>query len=434
MLPNSIRRAQRGFAKAACAALMVAPMAALPAALPAAHAGEAPAFTSSWGAALMARAGKGAIPAEEFRKVTLRQTVRLSLGGAALRVRISNLNGMEALVIGAASVGMATDPGGGLLGAGGARALLFGGAAGVVVPAGTETVSDALDLPVARGDDIAVSLYVESGPAQQSVHLAAHATQFIAPGDQTGRTALADARPLSSWFQLSGVDVLPAARAGVLVAIGDSITDGSGSTRDRNERWTDYLVRRMQQEPAVQVGVINAGIGGNRMLHDDTGPRLLARFEHDVLDRPGVTHALVLISVNDLGRLHRGSAETPATREAMLADLQAGWRALVGQAHARGVCVIAGTLTPYGASTLYKPAPFNEADRQSINQWLRSSDMVDGVADFDAAVRDQSAPDRLRAEFDSGDHLHLSPAGYRAMATAVPIDRLAACHPRSLTK
>ena len=214
----------------------------------------------------------------------------------------------------------------------------------------------------------------------------------------------------------------------MLVAIGDSITDGSGSTRDQNERWTDFLVRRLQQEKGLQLGVINAGIGGNRMLHDDSGPQLLARFDRDVLERPGVTHALVLVGVNDLGRLHRGSAETADTRRAMLADLQAGWRELVRKAHALGVCVIAGTLTPYGASTLYKPEPFNEADRQSMNQWLRSADNVD------AAVRDQSAPDRSRAEFDSGDHLHLSPAGYRAMAAAVAVDRLTACNPRSLAK
>jgi lysophospholipase L1-like esterase len=402
--------------------------------LPAAHAVEPQPFISSWGAALMPRVGKGAIPADEFRQVTLRQTVRLSLGGPALQVRVSNLHGKEALVIGAATVAAAANPGSDQLGPRPVKALLFDGAPRVVVPPGTEKLSDALDWAAARGDDVAISMYVESGPAQQSVHLAAHATQFIAPGDQTGRLALEGARPLTSWFQLGGVEVQAPARAGVLVAIGDSITDGSGSTTDKNERWTDFLVRRLQREHGPELAVINAGIGGNRMLHDDIGPHLLARFDHDVLDRPGVTHALVLVGVNDLGRLHRGTAETAESRQAMLADLQAGWRELVRRAHARGVCVIAGTLTPYGASTLYKPAPFNEADRQSMNQWLRTADNIDGVADFDAAVRDPSAPDRLRAEFDSGDHLHLSPAGYSAMAAAVPADRLAGCTPRSAAK
>jgi lysophospholipase L1-like esterase len=412
--------------RALCAVLL--------AAIPAAHALEPQSFISSWGAALMPRTGKGAIPADEFRQVTLRQTVRLSLGGSALRVRISNLHGKEALVIGAATLGTAAMPGRDQLGARPVKALLFDGASKVVVPAGTEKTSDALDWAAPRGDDVAISIYVESGPAQQSVHLAAHSTQFIAPGDQTGRIELVGARPLTSWFQLGGVEVQPAARAGVLVAIGDSITDGSGSTRDQNERWTDFLARRLQREHGPQLAVINAGIGGNRMLHDDIGPQLLARFDHDVLDRPGVTHALVLIGVNDLGRLHRSTTETAETRQAMLNDLQAGWRELVRKAHARGVCVIAGTMTPYGASTLYNPAPFNEADRQSMNAWLRTADNIDGVADFDAAVRDPSTPERLRAEFDSGDHLHLSPAGYGAMAAAVPVGLLAACHPSSPAK
>jgi lysophospholipase L1-like esterase len=163
------------------------------------------------------------------------------------------------------------------------------------------------------------------------------------------------------------------------------------------------------------------------MLREGNGPSLLARFERDVLERPGVTHALVLIGVNDLGRLHKSGQETPQARQAMLDEMQAGWRKLASQAHARGVCLFAGTLTPYGASRLYRPGPGNEADRQSLNAWLRGADFLDGVADFDAAVRDPAAPDRLQSAFDSGDGLHLSPAGYRAMAGAVPVDRLGSC-------
>jgi lysophospholipase L1-like esterase len=224
---------------------------------------------------------------------------------------------------------------------------------------------------------------------------------------------------------VAGIEVLPAAPpAAVLAAIGDSITDGSGAGLDLDERWTDFLQRRLRAEGAPAVAVINAGIGGNRMLSEGNGPSLLARFQRDVLGRPGVTHALVLIGVNDLGRLHKGGQETPQARQAMLEDMQAGWRRLADLAHGSGVCLIAGTLTPYGASRLYRPGPGNEADRQALNAWLRSASVVDGVADFDAAVRDPAAPDRLQAAFDSGDGLHLSPAGYRAMAGAVPVDRL----------
>ncbi|MEO7495969.1 MAG: SGNH/GDSL hydrolase family protein, partial [Massilia sp.] len=365
-------------------------------------------------------------PADAYKQVTLRQTMRLSLGGKALRVRLSNLYGKEPLVIGAATLRLADRDG-----AGGTRpfhTLRFSGASKVSVAPGTELYSDPLDGDFAGGDDVTVSLYVDSGPAVQSAHVAAHASQYIAAGDQTGRATLDGARRMTSWFHIGAVEVAPVAAAPVLVAIGDSITDGSGSTDDQNERWTDYLARRLKRQPgAPAIGVINASIGGNQMLRDDLGQKLLERFERDVLGRAGVTHTLILIGVNDLGRLHKGGAETAQSRAAMLGNLQAGWRQMIAQAHARGVCVLAGTLTPYGGSTLYKPDAANEADRQTLNQWLRDSADIDGVADFDAAVRDPAAPERLQARFDSGDHLHLSPAGYGAMGDAVPIERLKAC-------
>jgi lysophospholipase L1-like esterase len=386
-----------------------------------------PAWTASWGTALMENPAKPGEPDQPLARVTLRQAMRLSLGGEALRVKISNLHGEAPLVIGAASLGRAGAPGSAAL-AGPATQLRFGGAAGVTLAPGAEILSDPLRLPVAAGDLVALSLYVEAGPARRTVHLAAHATGFTAPGDQAMRPALEGALSSTSWFQVAGIEVLPAARpATMLAAIGDSITDGSGAGLDADERWTDFLQRRLRTEGAPATAVVNAGIGGNRMLREGNGPSLLARFERDVLERPGVTHALVLIGVNDLGRLHKGGQETPQARQAMLDEMQAGWRRLASEAHARGVCLLAGTLTPYGASRLYRPGPGNEADRQSLNAWLRGADFLDGVADFDAAVRDPAAPERLQAAFDSGDGLHLSPAGYRAMAGAVPVDRLGSC-------
>lgn len=417
-----------------------------------------PAWTASWGTALMPASGKAALPADALQGASLRQAMRLSLGGRAVRVRISNLYGAEPLAIGAASVGRLARPGGAAL-LGAAMPLRFNGADKATVAPGGEIVSDALALPVASGDALALTLFVVAGPARQSVHLAAHATQFLAPGDQTRAVALEGGRALTSWYHVAGIEVLPAAApsgvqasvqagvqsgvqagapAGVLVAIGDSITDGSGAGQDADERWTDFLARRLQRagergehggQPAT--AVINAGIGGNRMLRDENGPNLLSRFERDVLDRPGVTHALVLVGVNDLGRLHKGGEETAQTRQAMLAGMQAGWRQLAQQAHARGVCLLAGTLTPYGSSRLYTPSADNEADRQALNDWLRGADFVDGLADFDAAVRDPAAPSRLADAFDSGDGLHLSPAGYRAMADAVPVAALTACRWRA---
>lgn len=384
-------------------------------------------WKASWGTALMAAGDKNALPAADSRDATLRQTMRLTLGGPALRVRISNLHGAEPLVIGAASVGRLARPGASELAGGAPAALRFGGAAGVTLAPGAETVSDALSLPVAAGEHLALSLHLVAAPRRQSVHSAAYATQFLAPGNQVGAAALAGGRTVTSWYQVAGIEVQAPDAQGVLVAIGDSITDGSGSGKDRDERWPDYLARRLADEGGPRVAVINTGINGNRMLRDDTGPNLLSRFERDVLARPGVTHALVLIGVNDMGHLLRAGADTPEARQAMMTELQAGWRTLAAQAHARGVCLIAGTITPYTGGRTYKPQPHNEADRLALNDWLRGSDLFDGVADFDAAVRDPAAPERLQKAFDSGDSLHLSPAGYRAMAGAVPLARLAGC-------
>ena len=339
-------RATLRFAAAALAGALLAGCAA-----PASH------WKASWGTALMVPNDKVALAAADRRDVTLRQAMRLSLGGAGLRVRISNLHGAEPLVIGAAGVGRLARPGSGELTDAAPAVLRFGGAAGVSVAPGGEALSDPVAFPVVAGEHLAVSLHVVSAPARQSAHSAAHATQFIAPGNQVALPALGGARALTSWYQLAGIEVQAPGAAGVLVAIGDSITDGSGSGKDRDERWPDYLARRLAAEGGPQVGVINAGIGGNRMLRDDTGPSLLSRFERDVLARPGVTHALVLIGVNDLGHLLRAGRDTPEARQEMMAGLQAGWRALAAQAHARGVCLIAGTITPWGGGRIYKPQP-----------------------------------------------------------------------------
>ncbi|MGV7211484.1 SGNH/GDSL hydrolase family protein [Oxalobacteraceae bacterium A2-2] len=382
-------------------------------------------WVASWGTALMQPPAASALRETELRDVTLRQVMRLSLGGPQLRVRISNLLGEQPLVIAAATLGPSAGPGSARLDSGQPLALRFGGAAGVTVPPGEERLSDPLAFSAGAGQDVALSLDFTAIPSRQSVHVAAHATQFVAPGDQSARATLEGGRAVTSWFQVGGIEVLSSALA--LVAAGDSITDGSGSGKDGNERWTDYLQRRLRDQGQGPLAVINSGIGGNQMLRDDIGQNLLERYERDVLARPGAAHILVLIGVNDLGRLHRGGKETPQSRLELVARLQAGWQQLAERAHARGLCFYAGTITPYGGSTLYRPEPQNEEDRRALNDWLRASPLFDGVADFDAAVRDPDAPDRLQAAFDSGDHLHLSPAGYRAMADAVPLERIRDC-------
>jgi lysophospholipase L1-like esterase len=176
----------------------------------------------------------------------------------------------------------------------------------------------------------------------------------------------------------------------------------------------------------TDVGVVNAGIGGGRMLRDGLGPNLVSRFERDVLARPGVSHAIVMIGVNDFGVQHRNREDSPAERARLVADLEQAYRQLVARAHLQGVCVLGATITPYGGSGYYQPDPENEADRLAYNQWIRSAGVVDGVVDFDAALRDPAQPDHLRKALDN-DGLHPSTAGYQAMADAVPLEQLKTC-------
>jgi lysophospholipase L1-like esterase len=265
-------------------------------------------------------------------------------------------------------------------------------------------------------------------PKRQTSHPGARANSFVVEGDRVLDARWPDAGKFAHWFQLAGIEVLGAPGAHAVVAIGDSITDGYGTTTDGNDRWTDALAARLRRSGMADVGVVNAGIGGGRMLRDGLGPNLVARFERDVLARSGVTHAIVMIGVNDLGVQHRSGEDNPAERQRLLADLQNAHRQLVRRAHGQGVCVVGATIGPYAGSDYYKPNADNEQDRQHYNRWIRESGVFDGVADFDAALRDPDRPDRLLKAYDN-DGLHPSLAGYKAMAEAVPLAHLKRCTP-----
>jgi lysophospholipase L1-like esterase len=210
--------------------------------------------------------------------------------------------------------------------------------------------------------------------------------------------------------------------AASIVALGDSITDGHGATTNGNDRWTDVLARRLQTSwQARNVGVSNQGIGGNHLLTDGLGPNALARFDRDVLAQAGVRWLIIFEGVNDLGGLARTGEVSQAEHTTRTQRVIAAYKQIIERAHAHGIRVIGATITPYVGSDYYHPGPLSEADRQAVNEWIRAPGHFDAVIDFDAVVRDPRQPDRLRSDYDCGDHLHPSPAGYRAMGESIPL-------------
>lgn len=382
-------------------------------------------WVAAWGSAQLEQAPAAAGTPQPLRDVTLRQLIRTTAEGSALRVRVSNLFGQEPLQLGAASVGLA-QPGSVLgrpaLEPGSLRPLSFGGRRDLTLAPGAEALSDPVELPLPRFADVAVQMHVVAAPAAATVHPGSRISSWAVPGNRADADDWPDATPRDGWWHLAAIDVSVRQPQPVLVAIGDSITDGYGVAPGSYQRWTDALARRLAAHGRA-AAVVNTGIGGNRLLQDGLGPSVVSRFERDALARSGVTHVVLLAGVNDLGISHRQRATTPESREALLNQLAGGLSALERRAAERGVCLFVATVMPYGGSGYYQPQPENEADRQRLNAFIRRPGGFDGVLDFDALTRDPAQPSHLKREFDN-DGLHPSMAGYQAMADAFPVEWL----------
>lgn len=386
---------------------------------------SAPAGTrwiAGWASAQQSPVPAQQVPPADLTDATVRQIVRVTLGGSRIRLRLSNAFGAEPLRIASVHVALAAKAGTAAIRPGTDREARFGGAAAVTIPAGAETLSDPIELPVSPLAELAVSLHLPAAPTAQTSHVASHATSFRVAGNHVADAGLTAPTRFEHWLHLAGVEIDGPGNRGAIVAFGDSITDGSHSTTDGYDRWTDRLAERLQASAATRgLAVLNAGIGGNRVLQDGVGPNGLARFDRDVLARPGVRYLILLEGINDLGTLTRDGPVSEAEHGAFVARLLAGYGQIIDRAHAHGIRVIGATLLPFAESLSYRPGPQSEADRQRINAWIRESGRFDGVIDFDRAVRDPARPDRLLPAYDCGDHLHPSPAGYRAMGDAVPL-------------
>lgn len=381
-----------------------------------AMAGTCP-WLPAWGSSQMAPDAANSLPDGALADATLRQVVRPSIGGARVRVRLSNAFGRAPLRIGAATLARSMDNRSARLDVATLRRLAFAGAGGVTIPPGGEWLSDPVALPVAAFGDLAVTVHVLDQPDVQTSHPGSRATSHVAKGDQVRAGDLAGATPTDHWFLLSGIEVESCSAKGAIVALGDSITDGRGSTTNGNDRWTDLLARRL----AGKVAVINQGIGGNRVLLDGLGPNALARLDRDVLALPGVRHLMLLEGINDIGTLAREKPATAEAHRALVTQLTGAYAQIVARARARGISVHGATLLPFRGNDYYHPDAATEADRQAVNAWIRTPGHFDSVIDFDRVMRDPARPDYLNPAFDTGDGLHPNPAGFKAMADAVDL-------------
>jgi lysophospholipase L1-like esterase len=360
-----------------------------------------------------------------FDHQTLRLIAYTHFPGSRLRIRLSNTFGTKALAIGQADV--ALESAGAAIVPGTDRRLSFAGRHAVTIPAGAEVYSDPVRLTVGAEQNLAVSLFVPASTGPTTWHSLAVQTNYVStPGNHAADTGGdAFATQVTSWFWLDGVDVLAAPEDRAVVTLGDSITDGFGSTLNANDRWPDFLARRLLATPAAhRVSVLDEGISGNRVLHDAPccGVSALERLDRDVLAQDGVRWVILLEGINDIGFSGLTDPETAPHTDVSAAQIIAGYQRIIARVHAKGLKIYGATLTPFkGTAFPGYFTPAGELKREEVNDWIRTAGAFDAVIDFDKAIRDPADPQQMLPRYDSEDHLHPNDAGYAAMADAIDL-------------
>jgi len=363
----------------------------------------------------------------QFKNQTLREIIHLSIGGAAIRVRFSNLFGKQTLQIGSAHLALrATESS---VRARSDRALTFGGLPGIAILPNASVVSDPVNLAAPAQSDLGISIFLPTSATASAIHYLALQTSYVGSGDQPAALSISNPRATNSWIFLAGVDVSAPPTAAAIAAFGDSRADGDGSTADTNQRLPDAIARRLLHE-GLHRGVLNAGIIGNRLLHDspqdvpELGVSGLSRFDRDALEQPGVRYVIVFEGIVDIGL--PGTPFANASEAVSVEDLAVVMKQLAQRAHDRGMKIFIATQTPFAGATsilgIYSPE--KDGERKAFNEWIRSNRAFDGVIDFDKAVRDPSHPEAIRAEWDAGDHIHASDAGNATLAKSIDLSLL----------
>ena len=392
--------------------VVLAALAFLPAVSSSGESVPQPQWVGAWATAPMLADVPGSI--RVLSGVTLRQIAHISVGGAQVRIRFTNEFGRDPLTISDAHVALSA--GGSSIKPGSDHAITFGGASTVNVPPGGAIFSDPVALQVAPLSNLAVTAYLPPQVMRaETFHYLAAGDNFVATGDVANAPDLSQSATIHSWYFFDGIDVTAVSDSYSIVALGDSITDGWKSTPNANHRWPDFLAARLQADPSLKnVGVLNVGIGGNRVLNEGYGPSAISRIDRDVLAQSDVRYVILLESINDISRV--GNSKIPADI-VTAAQVEWGFKQIVDAAHEHGIKVVGCTVMPIG------PEATKEAEqiREAVNKWILTSGTFDGVVDFDKITRDPANPTRLNPSYDSGDHVHPNDAGYKIMGAGVDL-------------